>query len=66
MLSVYLAGWVAFYCIVGSLVMIWPGKTRAKVAQMSATSVRVWGLIVFLAGIWLAVAAILFNNAIHL
>lgn len=64
MLSIYLTLWVIFYCILGLIIIIWPDKTKHKVSQASITTVRLWGVIIFCASIWLAIAVVLFNYAL--
>jgi len=66
MLSVYLIGCAIFYCIIGCIIIIWPGKTKHKLNRASNSTIRLCGVIVFCAGIWLAIAVGLFNWALVL
>ena len=66
MLSIYLIVWVIFYCILGFIIILWPDKTKYKISQASSATIRWWGVIIFCAGIWLAIAVVLFNWALTL
>jgi len=60
MLSIYFIVWVIFYCTLGFIIIIWPDKTKYKISQASRATIRWWGVIIFCAGIWLAIAVALF------
>lgn len=66
MLSIYLIAWVIFYCILGFVIIIRPDKIKYKISQASSATIRWWGFIIFCAGIWLAIAVVLFNYALTL
>lgn len=64
MLSIGYAVWSIFCCILGLIVIIWPGKVKYKVGQASNATIRWWGIVILCTGIWLAVAVGLFNLAL--
>ena len=66
MASLALIFWVAFYCILGVYVMLFPDKTKCKLNQASRSTIRWWGVVIFGAGVWLAIAIVLFNSALAL
>ena len=66
MASLCLIFWVVFYCILGAYVIVCPDKTKYKLSQASTSTIRWWGIIIFGAGVWLAIAVILFNSSLAL
>ena len=66
MLSIYLIVCAIFYCILGFIIILWPDKTKNKISQASRATIRAWGVIIFAAGILIAIAVVLFNCALAL
>jgi hypothetical protein len=66
MLSLAFLMWAIFCCILGSMIIIWPDKTKRKLGQASNSTIRWWGVFIFDTGVWLAIAVWLFNRALAL
>ena len=54
------------YCTAGSAVIIWPDQVKQRLSHASRASIRWYGIIIFGAGVWLAIAAVLLNSALAL
>ena len=50
------------YCIFGSMMIIFPKKTKEKLNGASNSTIRWYGVIVFAAGVLIAAAAVIING----
>jgi uncharacterized membrane protein len=66
MASLALLIWVIVYCVLGSMIVIWPDKTRQKINHASNSNIRWWGVLILGAGVWLAIAVLIINSLLGL
>jgi uncharacterized membrane protein len=48
------------------MIIIWPDKTKQKINQASNSAIRWWGVLIFGAGVWIAIAVVIINSVLGL